>query len=106
MDGFVYVAYLIYIILSVLVVAFVAYILPSLCIEIWESLVKTEWVERLLLAVEEFREWHTEPGKHRVRLEYGIELDDEAYLKDLNRMWREVEDTLRVDLSKKAKANV
>ena len=105
MTGFVYASMLVYTILAVGILAFLIYVGPSLCAELWDLAVKTEWVERLLLAVEEAREWHTEPGKHRPRPEHGIYRSDDTYFEDLNRVWKEVEDTLRVDLEKKEACN-
>lgn len=111
MDKYVYAVYMIYAILFVIVVAFSIYIAPAVCITIWESLAyrlhpcRNELVERLLLAVEEMREWHHEPGKHRPHTS-GIHRADDTYFHDLNKMWAEVEESLRVDLKKKAFANV
>lgn len=113
MDKYVYAVYMIYAILMVLVAAFMLYILPSLTVEIWDALVyhlhpsRNELVERLLLAIEEIREWHEVPGKHRPHT-HGVYSADDTFFHDLNKMWKEVENTLRVDidLDKKEPANV
>lgn len=111
MEKFVFAAYLIYTILGVCVVAFSIMMLPAIICTLWDILVEflhpnhNEWVERLLLAVEEIREWRSEPGKHRPHTS-GVYRADDTYFHDLNKMWAEVEETLRVDLKKKVPANV
>jgi hypothetical protein len=113
-ENYEYAIYMMYLILSVLVLAFVIYILPSLVGSMleslephWEKFVEIEWVERLLLAIEELREWQSEPGRHRPQTS-GVHHAHDTYFQDLNKMWREVEDTLRVDIDfdKKETANV
>lgn len=111
MDKFVYATFMVYAILIVLCVAFAIYILPALLVTIFESLAhylhpsRNELVERLLLVIEEAREWGSEPGRHRPK-DSGVHHADDPYFTDLIKMWAEVEDTLRIDLDKKVPSHV
>lgn len=98
MDQYYYATMMFYILLSVAVVLFLLYVLPSLAIEIWDGIKRifdpsNEWVERLLLTIEEIREWQSEPGRHRPKPSFGVEL------------WGEVEEELRREIKRKVLAN-
>lgn len=104
MNGFFYVAVLIYAILAVLGAAFLICILPSLITEMIDFLSRVpssikqmlhpsnnELVERLLLMIEELREWRQVPGKHRSTA-HGVYSPDEMFFTDLIEKWTNVDD--------------
>ena len=105
MTGFVYAAMMIYTILGVGVVAFLVWVGPALLAELWEYLTTSvEWVERMLLAIEEVREHGSVPGRHRYTTS-GVHRPDETYFSDLIEEWKGLEDELRREIEVKVPAN-
>lgn len=103
MTGFVYATMLAYSIVAVGVVAFLVWVGPALVMEAVDFAKKitdpttNEWVERLLLAVEELREWHQTPGRHRAVIS-GVHSPEETFFTNLIEEWRDVEDELRREI--------
>jgi hypothetical protein len=95
MTGMFYVATLIYAILAVLTATFLICIGPSLVVEAIDLLSNVplflkhtlhpdnnELVERLLLGIEEVREWRKVPGRHR-SVTHGVHSPEDTFFINL-----------------------
>ena len=81
MEKLVFTAYMIYLLLGIAILLFIGYILPPIVGTIWEQVVKIDFVERIILFIEEIREWGKQPGKH-YRHSFGVYRSDDTFFKE------------------------